>query len=112
MKKIILLLLLSVSLSQVTLTDEQAKNITNNIKELQIQVDSLTTDTNLKTEEIDLLNKKVTALEKDLKMTEKKAKLVKPSWYENKWLYFGYGSVLTYSILTLVEQAGHAINIF
>ena len=112
MKKIILLLLLSVSLSQVTLTDEQAKNITNNIKELQIQVDSLTTDTNLKTEEIDLLNKKIAFLEEDVALTEKKAKLVKPSWYENKWLYFGYGSVLTYSILALVEQAGHAINIF
>ena len=112
MKKIILLLLLSVSLSQVTLTDEQAKNITNNIKELQIQVDSLTTDTNLKTEEIGLLNKKIAFLEEDVALTEKKAKLVKPSWYENKWLYFGYGSVLTYSILTLVEQAGHAINIF
>ena len=102
MKKIILLLLLSVSLSQVTLTDEQAKNITNNIKELQIQVDSLTTDTNLKTEEIGLLNKKIAFLEEDVALTEKKAKLVKPSWYENKWLYFGYGSVLTYSILTLV----------
>ena len=112
MKKIILLLLLSVSLSQVTLTDEQAKNITNNIKELQIQVDSLTTDTNLKTEEIDLLNKKIVFLEEDVALTEKKAKLVKPSWYENKWLYFGYGSVLTYSILALVEQAGNAINIF
>jgi hypothetical protein len=112
MKKIILLLLLSVSLSQVTLTDEQAKNITNNIKELQIQVDSLTTDTNLKTEEIDLLNKKIAFLEEDVALTEKKAKLVKPSWYENKWLYFGYGSVLTYSILALVEQAGNAINIF
>ena len=112
MKKIILLLLLSVSLSQVTLTDEQAKNITNNIKELQIQVDSLTTDTNLKTKEIGLLNKKIAFLEEDVALTEKKAKLVKPSWYENKWLYFGYGSVLTYSILTLVEQAGHAINIF
>ena len=112
MKKIILLLLLSVSLSQVTLTDEQAKNITNNIKELQIQVDSLTTDTNLKTEEIDLLNKKIAFLEEDVALTEKKVKLVKPSWYENKWLYFGYGSVLTYSILALVEQAGNAINIF
>ena len=112
MKKIILLLLLSVSLSQVTLTDEQAKNITNNIKELQIQVDSLTTDTNLKTEEIDLLNKKIAFLEEDVALTEKKAKLVKPSWYENKWLYFGYGSVLTYSILALVEQVGNAINIF
>jgi len=112
MKKIILLLLLSVSLSQVTLTDEQAKNITNNIKELQIKSDSLSTSDSLKTIEIGLLNKKIAFLEEDVALTEKKAKLVKPSWYENKWLYFGYGSVLTYSILTLVEQAGHAINIF
>ena len=112
MKKIILLLLLSVSLSQVTLTDEQAKNITNNIKELQIKSDSLSTSDSLKTIEIDLLNEKIDSLEEDLTLTEKKAKLVKPSWYENKWLYFGYGSVLTYSILALVEQAGHAINIF
>ena len=112
MKKIILLLLLSVSLSQVTLTDEQAKNITNNIKELQIKSDSLSTSDSLKTIEIGLLNKKIAFLEEDVALTEKKAKLVKPSWYENKWLYFGYGSVLTYSILALVEQAGHAINIF
>ena len=112
MKKIILLLLLSVSLSQVTLTDEQAKNITNNIKELQIKSDSLSTSDSLKTIEIGLLNKKIAFLEEDVALTEKKAKLVKPSWYENKWLYFGYGSVLTYSILALVEQAGNAINIF
>ena len=112
MKKIILLLLLSVSLSQVTLTDEQAKNITNNIKELQIQVDSLSTQDSLKTLEIELLNDKIAMRNELLELTEKKVKLVKPSWYENKWLYFGYGSVLTYAILALVEQAGHAINIF
>ena len=112
MKKIILLLLLSVGLSQVTLTDEQAKNITNNIKELQIKSDSLSTSDSLKTIEIDLLNEKIDLLEEDLTLTEKKAKLVKPSWYENKWLYFGYGSVLTYAILVLVEQAGNAISIF
>ena len=112
MKQIILLLLLSVSLSQVTLTDEQAKNITNNIKELQIQVDSLIIDTNLKTEEIDLLNKKVATLEKDLKMTEKKAKLVKPSWYENKWLYFTYGAIISATITSTINQVGNAINIF
>ena len=112
MKKIILLLLLSVSLSQVTLTDEQAKNITNNIKELQIQVDSLSTQDSLKTLEIELLNDKIAMRNELLELTETKVKLVKPSWYENKWLYFGYGSVLTYSILALVEQAGHAINIF
>ena len=112
MKKIILLLLLSVSLSQVTLTDEQAKNITNNIKELQIQVDSLSTQDSLKTLEIELLNDKIAMRNELLELTETKVKLVNPSWYENKWLYFGYGSVLTYAILALVEQAGHAINIF
>jgi hypothetical protein len=112
MKQIILLLLLSVSLSQVTLTDEQAKNITNNIKELQIQVDSLSTQDSLKTLEIELLNDKIAMRNELLELTETKVKLVKPSWYENKWLYFGYGSVLTYAVLALVEQAGHAINIF
>ena len=112
MEQIILLLLLSVSLSQVTLTDEQAKNITNNIKELQIQVDSLSTQDSLKTLEIELLNDKIAMRNELLELTETKVKLVKPSWYENKWLYFGYGSVLTYAVLALVEQAGHAINIF
>ena len=112
MKQIILLLLLSVSLSQVTLTDEQAKNITNNIKELQIQVDSLSTQDSLKTLEIELLNDKIAMRNELLELTETKVKLVKPSWYENKWLYFGYGSVLTYAILVLVEQAGNAISIF
>ena len=112
MKKLILLLLLSVSLSQVTLTDEQAINITNNIKELQIQVDSLTTDTNLKSDEIKLLNEKIKLLEEDLALTEDKAKLVKPSWYENKWLYFGYGTVLSYAVTTLINQIGDSIKLF
>jgi len=104
MKKIIIIfLLLSVGLSQVTLTEEESKNIANNIIELQAQVDSLTIDTNLKAEEIDLLNKKVTLLEEDLSMTEKKAKLVKASWYENKWLYFGYGGVLSYALISALN---------
>ena len=104
MKKIIIIfLLLSVGLSQVTLTEEEFKNIANNIIELQAQVDSLTIDTNLKAKEIDLLNKKVTLLEKDISMTEKKAKLVKASWYENKWLYFGYGGVLSYALISALN---------
>ena len=104
MKKIIIIyLLLSVGLSQVTLTEEESKNIANNIIELQAQVDSLTIDTNLKAKEIDLLNKKVTLLEKDISMTEKKAKLVKPSWYENKWLYFGYGGILSYTLISTLN---------
>jgi|TARA_B100001971_G_C18121832_1_gene499864 peptidoglycan hydrolase CwlO-like protein len=109
MKKIIIIfLLLSVGLSQVTLTEEESKNITNNIIELQAQVDSLTTDTNLKSEEIDLLNKKVTSLEEELTLTEKKAKLVKPSWYENKWLYFGYGGILSYALISTLNVLDEA----
>ena len=104
MKKFILIfLLLSVALSQVTLTEEESKKIANNIIELQTQVDSLTTDSNLKAKEIDLLNKKVIMLENDLSMTEKKAKLVKASWYENKWLYFGYGGVLSYALISALN---------
>ena len=104
MKKIIIIfLLLSVGLSQVTLTEEESKNIANNIIELQAQVDSLTIDTNLKAKEIDLLNKKVVSLEEELTLTEKKAKLVKPSWYENKWLYFGYGGVLSYALISALN---------
>ena len=50
MKKLLIIsLLLSVGLSQVTLTEEEAVNISNNIKELQIQVDSLSTVDSLKT---------------------------------------------------------------
>ena len=112
MKKIILLLLLSIGLSQVTLTDEQAKYIANNIKELQIKFESLSTSDSLKTVEIDLLNKKIDLLEEELTLTEKKAKLVKPSWYENKWLYFTYGAIISAAITSTINQVGNAINIF
>ena len=54
-------------------------------------------------DEIDLLNKKVTSLEEELTLTEKKAKLVKPSWYENKWLYFTYGAILSYSGISILN---------
>ena len=66
----------------------------------------------LKTLEVNLLNKKIVLLQEDLKMTEEKAKLVKPSWYENKWLYFGYGATLGVSITLIVNQLSDAINIF
>ena len=60
MKKLLIIsLLLSVGLSQVTLAEEEAVNISNNIKELQIQVDSLSIVDSLKTVEVDLLNQKI-----------------------------------------------------
>ena len=99
-------------IAQTTFTDEEVVNLENQFLQLEFQVDSLSTQDSLKTLEVDLLNKKIVLLEEDLKMTEEKAKLVKPSWYENKWLYFGYGATLGVSITLLVNQLTDAINIF
>ena len=112
MRKFLILLFLSVGLSQTTFTDEEVVNLENQFLQLEFKVDSLSTQDSLKTLEVDLLNKKIVLLEEDLKMTEEKAKLVKPSWYENKWLYFGYGATLGVSITLLVNQLSDAVNIF
>ena len=112
MKYVLILLMLSVGYTQVTLTQEQADNIAKNIQELQIKADSLSVSDSLKTLEIDLLNKKISMLEEDVNLTEKKAKLVKSSWYENKWLYFGYGATLSYAVLTLANKTGNIADLF
>ena len=88
---------------QTTLTEEQADNLAKNIQELQVKSDSLSTSDSLKTVEIDLLNKKIASLEEDVALTEKKSKLVKASWYENKWLYFGYGGILSYALISTLN---------
>ena len=103
MKKLLIVLILSFGFSQTTLTKEQADNLAKNIQELQVKADSLSTTDSLKTVEIDLLNKKIASLEEDVTLTEKKAKLVKPSWYENKWLYFGYGGILSYATISILN---------
>ena len=98
--------------AQTTFTDEEMVNLENQFLQLEFQVDSLSTQDSLKTLEVELLNKKINLLQEDLKITEEKAKLVKPSWYENKWLYFGYGATLGVSITLLINQLSDAIDIF
>ena len=104
MKYVLILLMLSVGYTQVTLTQEQADNIAKNIQELQIKVDSLSIQDSLKTLEIELLNDKVAMRNELLELTEKKVKLVKPSWYENKWLYFTYGAILGAGITDILNS--------
>ena len=112
MKHLLIFFILTFGYSQVTLTQEQADNIAKNIQELQIKADSLAVSDSLKSVEIGLLNEKLNLTEKELELTNKKTKLVKPSWYENKWLYFGYGAVLSYAVTTLINQTGDVFNIF
>ena len=125
--KYLIYILLSVSLyaqevvdepKTYSFTEEQVLGFTNAIKELELK-DSLNVslvedyealvkrleataaiDSMLianKTTQIDLL--------KDTnKLLEQKVKLVRPKWYENKWLYFTYGVLGTAISVRLAGQ--------
>jgi len=54
-------------------------------------------------------DKQIESLKEQNEANEELAKLAKPSWYENKWLYFAYGSaaiiIPTYLGIKIVEVA-------
>ena len=114
------LILLSASLfGQTTFTDEEIINLENDFIYLENVVDSLSYQDSLKALmietlklEVDLSNKEIELLDEQLALTEKKVKLVKPSWFENKWLYFGYGATLGVTVTLLLNQLSDSINIF
>jgi len=119
MRKFLILLFISVGLSQTTFTDEEIINLENDFIYLENMVDSLSYQDSLKAvmistleEELDLTNEELKLTNKQLELTEEKVKLVKPSWWENKWLYFGYGSALGVSVTLLINQISDAINVF
>ena len=104
-----------------TFTEAEVLGFTNTIKELELK-DSLNVSLVMDLESqiklfeensaIDsmLIANKTTQLNllKDTnKLLEQKVKLVKPKWYENKWLYFTYGVVLT---ATSVKLAGQIVD--
>ena len=104
-----------------TFTEEEVLGFTNTIKELELK-DSLNVSLVMDLESqiklfeensaIDsmLIANKTTQLNllKDTnKLLEQKVKLVQPKWYENKWLYFTYGVVLT---ATSVRLAGQIVD--
>ena len=62
MRKFLILLFLSVGISQTTFTDEEMINLENQFLQLEFQVDSLSTQDSLKAIEIGLL-------EEELKLT-------------------------------------------
>ena len=99
---------------QTTFTDEEIINLENEFIYLENMIDSLSYQDSLKALmietlklEVNLSNEEIKLLDEQLKLTEKKVKLVKPSWFENKWLYFTYGVVLT---ATSVRLAGQIVD--
>ena len=112
MKWILIFLITSLCSGQVTLTEQESIQISKKVQNLQIEVDSLKNIVNLQDKLIYIhkevifsdstltlkLEEKVDVLENDVKLLEKKTKLVKPSWYENKWLYFTSGAIISAAI--------------
>jgi len=106
MKWIIHLFLIGTLFGQMTLNEEDAINLTNNIKQLQFEVDSLSKIVSYQDSLFDIYKGKSVAddslkvlyksqiklSDEQIKLLEKRVKLVNPSWYENKWLYFVYGA--------------------
>ena len=106
MKWIIHLFLVGTLFGQMTLNKEDAIRLTNNIKQLQFEVDSLSKIVSYQDSLFDIYKGKsveddslkvlyesqIKLSDEQIKLLEKKVKLVKPSWYENKWLYFVYGA--------------------
>ena len=102
-------------------TEEQVLGFTNAIKELELKDSlnvSLVADYEAMVKKLEanaaidsmLISNKTTQINllKDTNnLLEQKVKLVQPKWYENKWLYFTYGVVLT---ATSVRLAGQIVD--
>jgi len=112
MRKLLILLFITIGFSQTTFTDEEMINLENDFIYLENKVDSLAFEDSLKTILVSTLEEELILTNEQLALTEKKVKLVKPSWWENKWLYFGYGSALGVSVTLLINQLSDTINIF
>ena len=86
-------------------------NITNNIKELQFDVEKYKEiEVNLNSQiqtyiEQERLNQLlVEDYKKQLEMSEEMIKLVKPKWHENKYLWFFGGIIITSGSVYLAGQ--------
>ena len=108
MKYISLLLFVGFLFSQektYTFTEKEILGFTNEIKRLEVK-DSLNTilisdlekisvklEDNARTDSTLLSFKdlQIGLLNEEIELYKRKVKLVKPKWYQNKWLYFGYG---------------------
>jgi peptidoglycan hydrolase CwlO-like protein len=125
MKKLIILLaLFGFIYSQdkvYTFTEEEVTNMANKVKDLQTQVENQPEQIDVYEElmkkyenqtQIDSMllsfkTRQVDILKDREVLYEKQIKLVKPKWYENKWLYFTFGVIAT---STSIKLAGEIVD--
>ena len=122
MKKLILMLtMFGLLFSQdkvYTFTEEEVVNMGNKVKDLQTTVENQTEQLGIYDElikkfenqtQIDSMllsfkTQQVNILKDREVLYEKQIKLIKPKWYENKWLYFTFGVIATSTSIKLAGQ--------
>jgi hypothetical protein len=125
MKRLILVLtLIGLLFSQdktYTFTEEEVVNMGNKVKELEQTVDNQSeqlgiyedlvkkyeNQTQIDSMLISFKTQQVNILKDREVLYEKQIKLIKPKWYENKWIYFTLGAIATAGSIKL---AGEVIN--
>ena len=93
------------------LSEEETKNLFNNIQECEFNLEKcLKTNENLN-EQIymyiqsdSLYQSQIVDYKKQLELKEEMIDLVKPKWYENKWIWFGLGVMFTSGSVHLAGQ--------
>ena len=93
------------------LSEEESKNMVNNIQELQFDLDKYKKlNLNLEDQvkiyiEKDMLNQsQIEDYLRLIKLKDEMIKVVKPKWYENKWIWFGLGVVATAGSVKLAGE--------
>ena len=116
MYRFLFILLMSFTFTQepcngTCFSEEEVLNITNNIKELQFDLEkSNEINFNLNSQiqsyvEQETLNQLlIEDYKKQLEMSEEMIKLVKPKWHENKYLWFFGGIIITSGSIYLAGQ--------
>ena len=116
MYRLLFILLLSFSFTQeicegTCLSEEEVLNITNNIKELQFDLEkSNEINVNLNSQiqtyiEQEKLNESlISDYKNQLQWKEEMIDLVKPKWYDNKYLWFFGGMIITSGSVYLAGQ--------
>jgi len=116
MYKLLLILLLSFTFTQepcdgTCFSEQEVINITNNIKELEFKLEKgleIETNLNLQIQDYmknDSLNVSlINDYKNQLQWKEEMIDLVKPKWYDNKYLWFFGGMIITSGAVYLAGQ--------
>lgn len=100
------------------LSQDELNNIMNDVKELEFNVQKCKNlNENLNSQIymyiqknnndslwLDLKNQKIDLLENRIKLHEDLTKEIQPKWYENKWLYFFGGILITTQTIKLASE--------